>query len=62
MKRLRLQAWCAMLALLITLVYAIHPGPYEMALFIFFAQPLFVITFASYGWRVAKDLRHRGVL
>jgi hypothetical protein len=62
MKRLRLQSWSAMLALSITLAYAIHPGPYEMALFIFFAQPLFLITFVSYGWHVVKDLRHRGVL
>jgi hypothetical protein len=61
MKRLRLQAWAAMLALLITMIYAIDPGPYAMAAFIFFAQPLFLIVFTSYAWRVIKDLRNKGV-
>ncbi|MEZ5993211.1 MAG: hypothetical protein R3E76_12790 [Planctomycetota bacterium] len=62
MTRLRLQAWAAILALIITAAFAIHPGPYEMALFVFFAQPLFLIVFVSYGWRVVKDLRQKGVL
>lgn len=62
MTRLRLHAWAAMLGLLITAAFAIHPGPYEMALFVFFAQPLFLIVFISYGVRVVKDLRNRGVI
>jgi hypothetical protein len=62
MTRLRLQAWAAILALVITAAFAIDPGPYEMALFVFFAQPLFLIVFISYGVRVAKDLRNKGVI
>lgn len=62
MTRLRLQTWACILALLITMIYAIHPGPYAMAAFVFFAQPLFLIVFASYFYRVITDLRKRGVL
>ena len=58
----RIQSWAAILALLITMIYAINPGPYAMAAFVFFAQPLFVIVFISYTWRVVKDLRSKGVL
>jgi hypothetical protein len=58
----RIQSWAAILALVITMVYAIHPGPYAMAAFVFFAQPLFVIVFASYTYRVIRDLRSKGVL
>lgn len=60
--RFRIQSWAAILALLITMIYAIHPGPYAMAAFVFFAQPLFVIVFVSYAFRVIKDLRSKGVL
>ena len=60
--RFRIQSWAAILALLITMIYAIHPGPYAMAAFVFFAQPLFLIVFVSYGWRVVKDLRSKGVI
>lgn len=62
MTTLRLQSWAAILALLITMIYAIYPGPYAMAAFVFFAQPLFLIVFVSYFYRVITDLRKRGVL
>jgi hypothetical protein len=57
MKDLRLPSLAAALAFAITLLYAVDPGPYQMAAFVFFAQPLFVIAFLGYAFRVWKDLR-----
>lgn len=62
MNRLRLQALAAALAFLITGLYAIDPGPYQMAAFVFFAQPLFVIAGLGYLYRVWKDLKSRDVM
>lgn len=62
MKDLRLPSLAAALAFVITGLYALDPGPYQMAAFIFFAQPLFLIALLSYGYRVWKDLRGRDVL
>lgn len=62
MNTLRLPALAAMIAFLLTGLYAIHPGPYQMALFVFVAQPLFVIALLGYLWRVIRDLRGKGVL
>lgn len=62
MNRLRLQALAAALAFLITGLYAIDPGPYQMAAFVFFAQPLFLIAGLGYLYRVWKDLRSRDVM
>ncbi len=62
MNTLRLPSLFAALAFLITGIYAIDPGPYQMAAFVFFAQPLFVIAGAGYAFRVVKDLRARSVL
>lgn len=59
---MRLPSFAAALAFLITLFYAIDPGPYQMAAFVFFAQPLFLIAIVSYAVRVWKDLRHQKVL
>ncbi|MCC7510146.1 MAG: hypothetical protein IT464_12365 [Planctomycetes bacterium] len=62
MKTLRLQSLAAALAFAITGLYAIDPGPYQMAAFVFFAQPLFLIAGVGYAWRVWKDLKTREVL
>lgn len=62
MNQLRLQAAAAIAGFVLTALFAIHPGPYEMALFVFVAQPLFAIALASYAFRVIKDLRGKGVL
>ncbi|MBX3460831.1 MAG: hypothetical protein KF696_12860 [Planctomycetes bacterium] len=62
MNRLRLQALAAALAFLITGLYAIDPGPYQMAAFVFFAQPLFLIAGLGYLYRVWKDLKSREVM
>jgi hypothetical protein len=59
---LRLPAIAAIIAFVLTALFAIHPGPYQMALFVFVAQPLFVIALLGYAWRVVKDLRRKGVL
>jgi hypothetical protein len=59
---LRLPSLAAALAFLITLLYAIDPGPFQMAAFVFFAQPLFLIAIIGYAVRVWKDLRKQQVL
>ncbi|MBE7492593.1 MAG: hypothetical protein HS108_12660 [Planctomycetes bacterium] len=62
MNSVRLPALAAAVAFLITALYAVDPGPYAMAAFVFLAQPLFVIAGAGYAYRVWKDLRGRKVL
>ena len=62
MKDLRLPALAAALAFAITGLYAVDPGPYQMAAFVFFAQPLFLVAGLGYAYRVWKDLRGRDVL
>ena len=62
MKDLRLPSLAAALAFVITGLYAVDPGPYQMAAFVFFAQPLFLIAGLGYAYRVWKDLRGRDVL
>jgi hypothetical protein len=62
MNTLRLSSLFAALAFFITGIYAIDPGPYQMAAFVFFAQPLFAIAGAGYLYRVWKDLRTRKIL
>jgi hypothetical protein len=62
MNDVRLPSLFAALAFLITGLYAIDPGPYQMAAFVFFAQPLFLVAVAGYAFRVIRDLRERRVL
>ncbi|MBX3472950.1 MAG: hypothetical protein KF754_01040 [Planctomycetes bacterium] len=62
MNSMRLPALAAGVAFVITALYALDPGPYQMAAFVFFAQPLFAIAAAGYAYRVWKDLRSRKVL
>jgi hypothetical protein len=59
---LRLQAFLAIIALLVTTAFVVHPSPYLMALFVFFAQPLFVIVAVMYLRRVFRELREKEVL
>jgi hypothetical protein len=59
---LRLPSLAASAAFAITVLYAIDPGPYQMAAFVFFAQPLFLIAGLSYLYRVWKDLRSQRVI
>lgn len=62
MNRLRVEAWAAIVAFVITIVFNLHPGPYPMAAFTFIAQPLFAYAMLRYLWRVFRDLRERKVL
>jgi len=62
MTHLRLQSIAAGIAFAITGLYAIDPGPYQMAAFVFFAQPLYLIALLSYMYRVWSDLRSREVI
>jgi len=60
MRLLNWEAWCAILAFVMTAVFILVPGPYPMALFTFIAQPLFAIAAAGYIVKVVKDLvKHR---
>ena len=62
MNRLRVEAWAAIIAFVITIVFNLDPGPYPMAAFTFIAQPLFAYAMIRYLWRVLSDLRERKVL
>jgi len=62
MRLLRWECWCACIAFVMTLVFVLIPGPYEMAVFTFLAQPLFAIAAVSYLSKVLADLRNRGVV
>ncbi len=58
----KVEAWAAMVAFLITMAFILWPSPYLMALFAFFAQPLFLIVGLIYLRRVFKELKQRQVL
>jgi hypothetical protein len=62
MNRLRIEAWAAIVAFAITIVFNLNPGPYPMAAFTFIAQPLFGYAIVRYLWRVLGDLRTRKLL
>jgi len=59
MRLLRWECWCAFIAFVSTLAFVLFPGPYEMAVFTFLAQPLFALAAVSYLWKVLVDLRSR---
>lgn len=62
MRLLRWESWCAAIAFVMTLAFVLVPGPYEMAMFTFLAQPLFAIAAVSYVSKVIADMRTRKVL
>jgi hypothetical protein len=60
MRLLHWEAWCAILAFVMTWIFILVPGPYPMAAFTFIAQPLFAIAALGYLVKVVKDLvKHR---
>jgi hypothetical protein len=61
MRLLQWEAWCAIVAFALTLVFILMPGPYPMAIFTFIAQPLFAIVAIGYLLKVRADLRQRGL-
>jgi hypothetical protein len=55
---LRLQALLAVVAFVVSVLYVLRPSsPHLMALFIFFAQPLFLIVAVLFLRRFFKELR-----
>ena len=62
MTELRVEALGLLVALLITLVYTVYPGPYPMGAFTFVAQPLFGLVALGYIWRVIRDLKGKGLI
>ena len=62
MRLLRWECWCAFIAFVMTLAFVLVPGPYEMAIFTFLAQPLFAMAAVSYVSKVIADMRRRKVL
>lgn len=62
MNHLRWEAWAAMLAFAMSLVYIWVPGPYAMGAFTFIAQPLFLLACIGYAVEVFRELRQRGAL
>ena len=62
MNELRWEAWAALLAFAITMVYVWSPGPYPMGAFTFIAQPLFIVALGSYALKVWRDLKQKKVL
>jgi len=59
---LTVQAVGAIIGLIITTLFMVHPGPVLMALFTFVAQPLFAIVGLMYLGRVLQELREKDVL
>jgi len=59
---LRLEARGAILAFVITALFVIWPNPYFMALFAFFAQPLYVIIALLFLSHVFHELREKRIV
>jgi len=59
---LTVQAVGAIVGFLVTTLFVVHPTPSLMALFVFVAQPLFLIVGLMYLKRVLRELRERDVL
>ena len=60
--KLKVEAWAAIVAFVMTAAFIVWPSPYLMAVFIFLAQPLFLIVFILYLRRVFRELRKKDVL
>ena len=58
----KVEGWAAIIAFIVTAAFILWPTPNLMALFAFFAQPLFLIVFLLYLRRVFKELRRKQVL
>jgi hypothetical protein len=59
---LTVQAVGAIIGFVLTTLFVAHPTPALMALFVFVAQPLFVIVGLMYLARVLRELREKDVL
>lgn len=61
MRELRVEAFGAIVAFLITLAFTLYPVPYLMGAFTFVAQPLFGIVGLLYVCRVVRELMQGGI-
>ena len=62
MTQLHWEAWAALVAFVITLVFIWVPGPYPMGAFTFIAQPLFLLALVSYVIKVLRELRTKDIV
>ena len=62
MRQLQWEAWVAIVAFVIALVYIWVPGPYPMGAFTFIAQPLFLLALVSYAVKVLRELRKKDIV
>ena len=62
MRQLQWEAWVAIMAFVIALVYIWVPGPYPMGAFTFIAQPLFLLALVSYAVKVLRELRKKDIV
>jgi hypothetical protein len=58
----QLLPWMTIVAFLISIAFAIAPGPYTIAAFALIAMPLYLLIIAVYIVFVLQDLRGRRVL
>lgn len=52
----------AMAGILVCLALLIRETPYTLTAFMFLGQPLLVIGFLLYAWKVFRDLRRKELL
>lgn len=52
----------AMAGILVCLALLIRETPYTLTAFMFLGQPLLVIGFLLYAWKVFRDLRRKDLL
>jgi len=58
----RLALWLAILAFVLSILYAFAPGPYTIAAFAFVGVPFYFVAIVIYIGVVILDLRGRGVV
>lgn len=58
----RVVPWLAIVAFLVSIIYAVAPGPYTIAAFSLVAMPLYIVVLVAYVTFVLQDLRGRRVL
>ena len=50
------------IGLVLAVVFLVNPDPIPMALYVFIAQPLFLVVLVGYIWSVLRDLKRKEVL
>jgi len=62
MKLIKIEALFTTVAMIISLIFIVHPEPYMMFLFVFVAQPAFAFAIISALWQIRKDLKEKKVI